>query len=719
VLSLPLPSGHCWCLLGGLGPTVVLMRVSHLSRLWSAWRGHDLGLRFVTLTFNSVGRESGFLASRKADVVSQASLLSCLALLLALTVVLLEAVTGHGRKSSEHLLTYRIQLVGIGVIASMSLATFLPLQFESLRTRASTSLLEVYLTLLCCTGLCVAVLSHPAYLSKMLNHDLVQAYGEDVYYTDSMILLTIDGVVTATHLGLAIRWKLLFFVEVVSIFLYAFIVFAVGSVEHGGAHYNLAFLLGLVIASSLAKRSAEVTERKAFVDVLDERTLRYTAEFRLSSSSRDVRSEAGPESVTDSLPATTATGRIFESACTEGDDTKELLEQVKSMGIREHWYIDSREVKLLPDRVLGTGGFGVVMKGFLCGMQVAVKMSRSAIQSADAGSLSELCNELRVFRRLRHQNIVAMHGAIIDVRCLQMALVLELVQGMQLDRFIGMPPQRSSETPGLMARYQLILGISSALIYLHTRDPQIVHGDLKPSNIMVESSSSGAVCPRLLDFGLSRVLTRRSKPLGGTLLWMAPETLHRTTPKKCTADIYTFGHIVVFVATGMVPMRGLSRTQVLQRLQTGTPPMPVWPAACPFKHTCKPLVARCLDVDVANRPSMKKAHLEMIEQPAYLHLQGDTASFLQEQLMAAGWDQVIVDRSVASAPRHSRSSNSSIGHTQAHSEAHPADAGTVVEQLATESAEAASPAIAAQTSDAPLPISKVAMVRGGEPLQSL
>jgi len=703
VLSLPLPSGHCWCLLGGLGPTVVLMRVSHLSRLWSAWRGHDLGLRFVTLTFNSVGRESGFLASRKADVVSQASLLSCLALLLALTVVLLEAVTGHGRKSSEHLLTYRIQLVGIGVIASMSLATFLPLQFESLRTRASTSLLEVYLTLLCCTGLCVAVLSHPAYLSKMLNHDLVQAYGEDVYYTDSMILLTIDGVVTATHLGLAIRWKLLFFVEVVSIFLYAFIVFAVGSVEHGGAHYNLAFLLGLVIASSLAKRSAEVTERKAFVDVLDERTLRYTAEFRLSSSSRDVRSEAGPESVTDSLPATTATGRIFESACTEGDDTKELLEQVKSMGIREHWYIDSREVKLLPDRVLGTGGFGVVMKGFLCGMQVAVKMSRSAIQSADAGSLSELCNELRVFRRLRHQNIVAMHGAIIDVRCLQMALVLELVQGMQLDRFIGMPPQRSSETPGLMARYQLILGISSALIYLHTRDPQIVHGDLKPSNIMVESSGD-AVCPRLLDFGLSCVLTRGSKPLGGTPQWMPPEVLINSSSKQCSTDIYSFGHLVAFMATGTMPMSGLSYPQMIKRLRRRKPPMPVWPAACPFEHTFKPLVTRCLDMNAASRPSAQEAHLEILQQLDSLHLEGDSALFLQEHLIAEAWDQGIADRILAPAPDTSGNRRTPI-----HAEAHPADASNVVVPLATESPEAAPAASAAQTSAALLPTSRLAL----------
>ena len=50
---------------------------------------------------------------------------------------------------------------------------------------------------------------------------------------------------------------------------------------------------------------------------------------------------------------------------------------------------------------------------------------------------------------------------------------------------------------------QLLPGICSALWYLHSRHPPVVHGDLKASDIMVEMCRS-EVTPKLLDFGLSR-----------------------------------------------------------------------------------------------------------------------------------------------------------------------------------------------------------------------
>ncbi|KAF8517248.1 kinase-like domain-containing protein, partial [Hysterangium stoloniferum] len=90
-------------------------------------------------------------------------------------------------------------------------------------------------------------------------------------------------------------------------------------------------------------------------------------------------------------------------------------------------------------------------------------------------------------------------------------------------------------------RIHLIKGISSALVFLHRRNPLIVHGDIRAGNILV--SDEGVPC--LTDFGLSRFVddvTRltTSSNVGGSLRWMAPELLHNGKPSR-QSDVWAFG----------------------------------------------------------------------------------------------------------------------------------------------------------------------------------
>ena len=73
-----------------------------------------------------------------------------------------------------------------------------------------------------------------------------------------------------------------------------------------------------------------------------------------------------------------------------------------------------------------------------------------------------------------------------------------------------------------------------ALRYLHRKCPPVVHGDLKHSNVMIETRAlkhgGSFFQARLLEFGWSRVPSDRAKPLGGTMRWCAPEVFNQSVP---------------------------------------------------------------------------------------------------------------------------------------------------------------------------------------------
>ncbi|CAE8622710.1 unnamed protein product [Polarella glacialis] len=137
---------------------------------------------------------------------------------------------------------------------------------------------------------------------------------------------------------------------------------------------------------------------------------------------------------------------------------------------------------------------------------------------------------------------------------LELAIVLEFVQGPSLHKFVV--PDAGVE-PGLpnSDRHQLLLGIAAALWYLHKHQQPIVHGDLKPANIIVEGGSMEHLKPKLLDFGLSRILGSRPKVLGGTVRWMAPEIIcNASTPPTSAADVFSFGRLAFFTTMGVIPL---------------------------------------------------------------------------------------------------------------------------------------------------------------------
>ncbi|GJN11817.1 hypothetical protein PR202_ga30042 [Eleusine coracana subsp. coracana] len=103
--------------------------------------------------------------------------------------------------------------------------------------------------------------------------------------------------------------------------------------------------------------------------------------------------------------------------------------------------------------------------------------------------------------------------------------------------------------------YQIILGLSSAVLYLHREwDQCVVHGDIKPSNIMLDESFNA----KLGDFGLARLINhgmslQTMTAVAGTPGYLDPECV--ITGKASTeSDIYSFGVVLLEVACGRRPM---------------------------------------------------------------------------------------------------------------------------------------------------------------------
>lgn len=285
-----------------------------------------------------------------------------------------------------------------------------------------------------------------------------------------------------------------------------------------------------------------------------------------------------------------------------------FFEKVARIGRRERWLLPCADLRLLPSRIIGSGGFGVVVAARFHGLTVAVKVPRSASLISDIHSLPSLLNELRVLRWVRHPNVVLFHGACVDPASAEIGLVFEWVKGARLDDFVMPPPA----TPSPLVRYHIVLGVSCALEYLHSQRPPILHGDLKPSNVLVETLISGARA-KLVDFGLSRRLTRRTLALGGTDRWLAPEVIRDPElPLALSSDVFSFGRLAFLAVTGQDPVKGLPADVIVRMAKLGITPSLHWPESepVPLAAECRILCDRCLKDDPNERPAMAEVRAE-------------------------------------------------------------------------------------------------------------
>lgn len=250
-------------------------------------------------------------------------------------------------------------------------------------------------------------------------------------------------------------------------------------------------------------------------------------------------------------------------------------------------------------RLLGEGGFGAVYEAEhpLLKRRAAVKVLHR-VADRDSDAVQRFISEAQAVNQIRSRHIIDIFsfGTLSDGRHFY---VMDFLDGEPLDRFLARVGRVDVETT-----LQLVTPIADALDLVHRAG--IVHRDLKPQNIFLSWNENDEVVPKLLDFGMAKLLsnspvrTVSGTPIG-TPLYMAPEQA-RGEKVDARCDVYALGVLCYQMMTGQLPFDAETTVAILMAhlIQSAEKPSDVVPELSP--EFDEPLL-RMLQKDPAARPS--------------------------------------------------------------------------------------------------------------------
>ena len=207
--------------------------------------------------------------------------------------------------------------------------------------------------------------------------------------------------------------------------------------------------------------------------------------------------------------------------------------------------------------LLSDSGHNLVYRAQMGGKWVVLKAAKPDEGEQTRNRLL-LEREFEIMHRLDSIYVVQTIAMVNDPQ-LGRAILMEYVHGRSLDKFVAGNPTSTE-------RRRVADELMEALIFLHDR--QIVHGDLKPSNILITDSGNHV---RLIDFGFSDNEAFIAKNIGTSPSISSPEQLP-TNVLKPERDIYALGKMLALL----------------------------------FPHSAKPIIRRCLASDRSRYISVRQ-----------------------------------------------------------------------------------------------------------------
>ncbi|KAF3444769.1 hypothetical protein FNV43_RR14462 [Rhamnella rubrinervis] len=266
---------------------------------------------------------------------------------------------------------------------------------------------------------------------------------------------------------------------------------------------------------------------------------------------------------------------------------------------------------------IGTGSYGSVYKAQLpSGRVVALKKLRSV--KADSSFLKSFKNEIRVLSKIRHRNIVKLHGF-----CLRQRSLFLVYEYMERGSLFGVLRNNDEATKlDWGKRIKIIEGISHALFYMHHDcSPLIVHRNITTSNILLNFDMKASVS----DFGIARLLNpyspHRTIP-AGTYGYVAPEFGYTMVVTEAS-DVYSFGVVALETIMGRHPgklIRDLKSSStsstinniMLKDVLDSRLSLPMDPPTASSVVQVATIALSCVHFDPKSRPTMKHVSRELL-----------------------------------------------------------------------------------------------------------
>ncbi len=247
------------------------------------------------------------------------------------------------------------------------------------------------------------------------------------------------------------------------------------------------------------------------------------------------------------------------------------------------------QVEIMEDRYeirgkIGQGGLGAVYRGYDMRMNREVAIKRISVTNDDPDlqeeSTRQLLKEAGALASLQHPHVVTIYDVGSDED--GPYAVMELISGNTLDELIDQAPLTWNDFREMAIQTQ------EALIAAQELD--LIHGDIKPQNLMLTWLPSGRFQMKIVDFGLATLAQSQSAEelqaidtVFGSIFFMAPEQFERS-PMDARTDIYAMGCVYYQALTGIFPFRGETAHEVMEShlahkvtpLQEVRADIPVW-----------------------------------------------------------------------------------------------------------------------------------------------
>lgn len=273
---------------------------------------------------------------------------------------------------------------------------------------------------------------------------------------------------------------------------------------------------------------------------------------------------------------------------------------------QEEWNLVHKRGEIVELDCLGEGAGGSVTR---CKLKhgTTIFALKTIISDMSAETQKQILRELQFNKSCKSPHIVKYYGMFLNEESASICISMEYMGGRSLDSIYkkvqSIGGRLGEKVLGKIAE-SVLLGLS----YLH--ENRIIHRDIKPQNILLDSHGHVKLC----DFGVSGVVVNSlATTFTGTSYYMAPERI-QGHPYSVTSDVWSLGLTLLEVAKGEFPLdvdvQGCSPIEVLTLIMTFQPRLEdedgiVWTSA--FRS----FIDYCLKKD----PSARASPRQMLQHP--------------------------------------------------------------------------------------------------------